>query len=75
MRITAIFLALPVLLAFSDPAQAATIQLANGGNWDVNDVEYTVSTPNSLLKNPGFALPYDDCRKRHGGTHDGTRSA
>ncbi|MFN5854239.1 MAG: hypothetical protein ACK44Q_20630, partial [Pirellulaceae bacterium] len=40
MRITAIFLALPVLLVFSDPAQAATIQLANGGNWDVNDVEY-----------------------------------
>ena len=31
--------------------------------------------PSSLLKNPGFALPYDDCRKRHGGTHDGTRSA
>ncbi|MFN9384877.1 MAG: hypothetical protein ACK565_15445, partial [Pirellulaceae bacterium] len=41
MRITAIFLALPVLLAFSDPAQAATIQLANGGNWDVNDVAHT----------------------------------
>jgi hypothetical protein len=31
--------------------------------------------PSSLLKNPGFALPYDDCRQRHGGTHDGTRSA
>ncbi len=60
MRNTAIFLALPVLLAFSDPAQAATIQLANGGNWDVNDVEQTTFTPKdtgSIVD--GFRDAYD----------------
>ncbi len=40
-RIIAIFFALPILLAFSDPAQAAVILLANGGNWDVNDKDET----------------------------------
>ena len=44
-RIIAIFFALPILLAFSDPAQAGVILLANGGNWDVNDVEHTVFSP------------------------------
>ncbi|MFN7723033.1 MAG: PEP-CTERM sorting domain-containing protein [Pirellulaceae bacterium] len=66
MRITAIFLALPVLLAFSDPAQAATIQLANGGNWDVNDVEHTVFTP----KDTGSIVDgYNDAYDRWGHLH------